>query len=1140
MTASAHPATSSPTLTNGKRGWPSSSPTTQPTSQPSAKHQINISVPLTVTPASALTPNETSSTASPATLSIQSSPEGPRGRNLPVDFSPTPLELPESTLSAPSTQFHSAMSEAIAASKSPGLIRRLSRGAKNRLRRRQSSNHILNRDRSSGPAILRRRSNSKNGTESDNGMLDTEFEADIEDVQEDPEPAQGLGIGIHGLGLEDRRYNLETAITQGGIAPIVNASICRGSQLTKVTKRKRKNLTFFLDTDSAKVYWNPSNLSKQFYIDDIQQIRVQSEARNYREECGVPLEFEDRWFTIIYADPDRGKGRPLKTMHLIAPNQITFTMWTSALEDTQRYRYELVNGINGARLNEKTLRNHWKYEMARKFKGADHGKNEETFDFAGVETLCHGFHIHCSKNMLRAHFEKADPDNTGRLNFEQFKDFIRRLKHRNDIKDIYRSINPNPNEGMPLDSFLDFLQQTQGVNVPGDHKHWIKIFNKHIRQANQSQISQDLSDENASQMNFVAFTSFLCSDDNNVQNFKAPEVRFDKPLNEYFISSSHNTYLMGRQVAGSSSTEAYIRTLQRNCRCVEIDCWDGADGRPIVMHGRTMTSSVLFADVISVIDRYAFYASDYPLILSLEVHCNGKQQQAMVDIMIRELGEQLVREPLPSYTYRLPSPEDLRNRILIKVKSGADPNLDSELPGNRRDVPNGRRDRSFSSPWSRPQILDNGVVPNTVLLTSPPSKSPSERTSNWGPGRDSMTTTSVSGSSEDSDSGTRKDSSRSKKGSNKSRRSKIIQSLGNLGVYTQGISFNSFTGQETKTFNHVVSIAERKFDELCASSDQKVQLEKHNMRHLMRVYPSAWRVQSSNPDPLIFWRRGVQMMALNWQTYDLPMQMNDAMFASGSDKLGYVLKPRELRESLSIQEEISEPSIHGLGKIQKKLIRFSVEIISAQQLPRPRGIAPDAPLDPYVEIEMFSAEDKSKGIASGEGGQDASARNGLSGIGWPHRRRTHVVQANGFNPIFGDTFKLSLETKYPSLVFVRWTVWNSQDGRYYNGNQVQTPLATFTSKLSSLEQGYRHLRLYDPNGDQFNCAALFCKIKKEEPVTIEREDPMPEKKRGFSFKTSTFKRTLSVEKRNGKPAEKKSTSKSTSMTVSGDKSSEGT
>lgn len=278
------------------------------------------------------------------------------------------------------------------------------------------------------------------------------------------------------------------------------------------------------------------------------------------------------------------------------------------------------------------------------------------------------------------------------------------------------------------------------------------------------------------------------------------------------------------------------------------------------------------------------------------------------------------------------------------------------------------------------------------------------------------------------------------------------------------------------------------------------------------------------------------MVALNWQTYDLPMQMNEAMFACGSDKLGYVLKPRELRESLSIQEEISEPSIHGLGKVQKKRIQFSIEVISAQQLPRPRGIAPDATLDPYVEIEMFCAEDKSKGIATGEGGHDASASNGMFGIGAPHRTRTHVVQANGFNPVFNDKIKLSLDTKYPSLVFVRWTVWNSPDGRNHVTNPNASPLAIFTAKLSSLEEGYRHLRLFDHNGDQFNCATLFCRICKEEPVTIEKEDPVHETggalKRGFN--RAAFKRTMSVGKR-----DRKASTTSTTKSTSGEKSSEG-
>jgi len=1036
------------------------------------------------------------------------------------------------------------MSEAIAASKSPGLIRRLSRGAKNRLRRRQSSNHLSNRDRSSGPVMLRRRSNSKNDVALDAGMGDKDFEADIEDVQEDPEPVQGLGVamdGMNGMSLEDGTASLKSSLTQGGIAPIVPSVLRKGTSLIKVTKNKRKSLHLVLDTESAKVSWDPFKPSKQFYIDDIHQIRLQSDARNYREEFGIPVESEIRWFTIIYADQDRAKGRPVKTMHLIAPNQITFELWTSTLDDLQRYRHELMNGVAGSRLNEKTLKGHWKCEMAKLFNGRVHEEHEENLDFAGVENLCHSFHIHCSKNMLRAQFEKSDKNTTGFLNFLEFKDFIRRLKQRNDIKDIYKSINSNANEGLPLQGFLGFLQQTQGIDVQTHRHHWVKVFNKYIRQANKSQIPQDAAEDPSIQMDFAAFSDFLCSDDNNVQNFKVSEVRFDKPLNEYFISSSHNTYLLGRQVAGSSSTEAYIRALQRGCRCVEIDCWDGADGRPIVMHGRTLTSSVLFADCISVIGKYAFWASPYPLILSLEVHCKPEQQQAMVDIMIDELGEQLVREPLMTNVSQLPSPEELRNRILVKVKSGEDPGSKSDVPAGRRDVPNSRRDRSFSSPWSRPQVTDNASVPPASLGPSPTSTSPSEHASNWPAGRGSMTTTSISSATEDSDIGGRTDAIYTKKKTTKKRTSKITKSLGSLGVYTQGLTFNNFTAPESKTFNHVFSIAEKGFGNICHNQDMKAQLEKHNMRHLMRVYPSGWRVQSSNPDPLLFWRRGVQMVALNWQTYDLPMQMNEAMFACGSDKLGYVLKPRELRESLSIQEEITEPSIHGLGKVQKKRIQFSIEVISAQQLPRPRGIAPDATLDPYIEIEMFCAEDKSKGIATGEGGQDASAPNGMFGIGAPHRTRTHVVQANGFNPVFNDNIKLSLDTKYPSLVFVRWTVWNSPDGRNYITNPNASPLATFTAKLSSLEEGYRHLRLFDHNGDQFNCATMFCKIQKEEPITIEKEDPMPESggrfKRGFN--KAAFKRTMSVEKRNGRQGDRKASTTSTTKSTSGEKSIEG-
>lgn len=63
------------------------------------------------------------------------------------------------------------------------------------------------------------------------------------------------------------------------------------------------------------------------------------------------------------------------------------------------------------------------------------------------------------------------------------------------------------------------------------------------------------------------------------------EIDLSHPLKDYLISSSHNTYLVGHQLYGDASTEGYKTVLQKGCRCIEIDCWDGENNEPKVVHG---------------------------------------------------------------------------------------------------------------------------------------------------------------------------------------------------------------------------------------------------------------------------------------------------------------------------------------------------------------------------------------------------------------------------------------------------------------------------------------------------------------------------------------------------------------------------
>ncbi|XP_049659192.1 1-phosphatidylinositol 4,5-bisphosphate phosphodiesterase eta-1 isoform X10 [Accipiter gentilis] len=818
-----------------------------------------------------------------------------------------------------------------------------------------------------------------------------------------------------------------------------------GTQMVKL-KSGTKGLVrlFYLDEHRTCIRWRPSRKSEKakIVIDSIYKVTEGRQSEIFHRHAEGNFD-PSCCFTIYH-------GNHMESLDLITSNPEEARTWITGLK-------YLMAGISDEDSLAKRQRthDHW---VKQTFEEAD--KNGDgLLNIEEIHQLMHKLNVNLPRRKVRQMFQEADTDeNQGTLNFEEFSVFYKMMSLRRDLYLLLLSYS-DKKDHLTVEELAQFLKVEQKMNNVTP-EYCLDIIQKF-----------EVSEENKKQnvLGIEGFTNFMRSPACDIFNPLHCEVHqdMDQPLCNYFIASSHNTYLTGDQLLSQSRAEMYARVLQDGCRCIEVDCWDGPDGEPVVHHGYTLTSKILFRDVAETINKYAFIKNEFPVILSIENHCSIQQQKKIAQYLKDIFGDKLdLSSVITGDSRQLPSPQNLKGKILVKGKKlpyslGADAeegevsDEDSadEIEDDCKLKPcynNGATEHQvesfirtkLESLIKESQIRDKedpdsftvrallkatheGLNVNLKqnLDTKEGGKKSHSRSlmGNFGKHKKAVKAASKYHSASDEEEG-QQNSSGKEMGqlhrlARRRKTVKLCRALSDLVVYTNSVAAQDIV--DDGSTGNVLSFSETRAHQAVQQKAEQFML--YNQKQLTRIYPSAYRIDSSNFNPLPYWNVGCQLVALNYQTEGRVMQLNEAKFRVNGN-CGYVLKPQQMCKG-TFNPYAADP----LPASPKK--QLILKIISGQQLPKP----PDSMLgdrgeiiDPFVEVEI---------------------------IGLPVdccKDQTRVVDDNGFNPVWEETLTFTIHM--PEIALVRFLVWDHDPiGRDFVGQR--------TLAFSSLVPGYRHVYL---------------------------------------------------------------------------------
>ncbi|XP_011248574.1 1-phosphatidylinositol 4,5-bisphosphate phosphodiesterase eta-2 isoform X5 [Mus musculus] len=867
--------------------------------------------------------------------------------------------------------------------------------------------------------------------------------------------------------------NAETM--DAGAAPQKHMERCmsamqEGTQMVKLRGSSKGLVRFYyLDEHRSCLRWRPSrkNEKAKISIDSIQEV---SEGRQSEIFQRYPdSSFDPNCCFSIY------HGSHRESLDLVSPSSEEARTWVTGL----RYLMAGISDEDSLARRQRT-RDQW---LKQTFDEAD--KNGDgSLSISEVLQLLHKLNVNLPRQRVKQMFREADTDDhQGTLGFEEFCAFYKMMSTRRDLYLLMLTYSNHKDhlDASDLQRFLEVEQKMNGVTLESC-QNIIEQFEPCLENKSKGMLGIDGSREPSPVMEIhhgapvytAGFTNYTRSPAGDIFNPEHNRVHQDmtQPLSHYFITSSHNTYLVGDQLMSQSRVDMYAWVLQAGCRCVEVDCWDGPDGEPIVHHGYTLTSKILFKDVIETINKYAFIKNEYPVILSIENHCSVVQQKKMAQYLTDILGDKLDLSSVSSEdATMLPSPQMLKGKILVKGKKlpanisedaeegevsdedSADEMeddcklLNGDASTNRKRVENIAK-KKLDSLIKESKIRDCEDPNDFSVSTLSPSgklgrkaeakKGQSKVEEDVEAGEDSGVSRQNSrlfmssfskrkkkgskikkvASVEEGDETLDSPGSQSRGTARQKKTMKLSRALSDLVKYTKSVGTHDVEIEVVSSWQ-VSSFSETKAHQIL--QQKPTQYLRFNQHQLSRIYPSSYRVDSSNYNPQPFWNAGCQMVALNYQSEGRMLQLNRAKFSANGD-CGYVLKPQCMCQG--VFNPNSEDPLPG--QLKKQL---ALRIISGQQLPKPRdSVLGDRGeiIDPFVEVEV---------------------------IGLPvdcSKEQTRVVDDNGFNPMWEETLVFTVHM--PEIALVRFLVWDHDPiGRDFIGQR--------TLAFSSIMPGYRHVYL---------------------------------------------------------------------------------